>query len=139
MNLVSARERAAAQAAQRSGIDEAMIARLVDAFYAKARIDPLLGPVFAARISDWPPHLAEIRAFWSSVMLLTGDYHGRPMEKHLGLPVAAAHFDRWLALFEETAREVAPPAAAGHFVERARRIAQSLELGIGVARGRPLR
>jgi hemoglobin len=69
-------------------------------------------------------------AFWSSVALMTGQYHGRPMEKHLPLPVDARHFDRWLELFRETAQEVCPPAAAVHFIERAHRIAESLELGI---------
>ncbi len=118
-----------------TGIDEPMIARLVDAFYDRVRADPLLGPVFADRISDWGPHLAQMRLFWSSVALMSGVYHGRPMPKHLPLPVDARHFDRWLELFEATARDLCPPVAADHFIERARRIAQSLELGIAGARG----
>jgi hemoglobin len=36
---------------------------------------------------------------------------------------------------EATASEVCPREAAAHFVERARRIAQSLELGIATHRG----
>jgi len=118
-----------------TGIDEPMIARLVDAFYDRVRADPLLGPVFAARIADWGLHLAQMRLFWSSVALMSGVYHGRPMPKHLPLPVDARHFDRWLELFEATAAQVCPPAAAAHFVERARRIAESLELGIAGAHG----
>jgi hemoglobin len=74
-------------------------------------------------------------AFWSSVALMTGRYHGTPMAKHLPLPVDAGHFDRWLALFEETAREICPPEAEAHFAERARRIASSLELGIAGSHG----
>jgi hemoglobin len=119
-----------AEIAARTGIDDAMIDRLVRAFYAKVRADELLGPVFAARIEDWEPHLQRMCAFWSSVALMSGVYHGRPMEKHLPLPVDARHFDRWLGLFEETAREVCPPVAAEHFIERAHRVAESLELGI---------
>src|SRR3954471_10192075 len=114
----------------RTGIDNAMIETLVRAFYGKIRKDPLLGPVFEARIADWEPHLERMCAFWSSVALMSGVYSGRPMEKHLPLPVDARHFDRWLALFEETAREVSPPAAAEHFIERAHRVAESLELGV---------
>jgi hemoglobin len=57
------------------------------------------------------------------------------MQKHLPLPVDARHFDRWLALFETTARELCPPTAADHFIELARRIAESLELGIAGAHG----
>jgi hemoglobin len=46
------------------------------------------------------------------------------------LPVDAQHFDRWLALFEETAQALCTPLAARHFVTRARNIAESLELGV---------
>jgi hemoglobin len=116
-----------------TGIDQAMIDQLVDRFYDRVRDDALIGPVFAARISDWGPHLAQMKLFWSSVALMTGVYHGRPMPKHLPLPVDGRHFDRWLELFRATAREVCPPAAADHFIERAQRIAESLELGIAGA------
>jgi hemoglobin len=68
--------------------------------------------------------------FWSSVALMSGRYHGQPMQKHLPLPVDGRHFDRWLALFETAARDLCPPKAADHFIERARRIAESLEFGI---------
>jgi hemoglobin len=129
------REQLVAEIAARTGIDEPMIERLVRAFYRKVRKDALLGPVFEARIQDWEPHLQRMCAFWSSVALMSGRYHGSPMVKHLPLPVDAAHFDRWLALFEETACEVCPPAAEAHFVERARRIAESLELGIAGRHG----
>jgi hemoglobin len=119
----------------RTGIDEAMIERLVRAFYGKVRQDAFLAPIFEERIADWDPHLERMCAFWSSIALMTGRYHGRPMEKHLPLPVDARHFDRWLALFAETAREVCPAAAAEHFVTRAQRIAESLELGVAGQNG----
>ena len=51
------------------------------------------------------------------------------------LPVDARHFDRWLDLVEITATDVCPPPAAAHVIERARRIAESLELGIAGAQG----
>jgi len=135
MTGVDRRARIAAEIAERTGITEAMIERLVRAFYAKVRSDALLAPVFAARIADWEPHLRQMCAFWSSVALMTGRYHGTPMVKHMPLPVDADHFDRWLELFERTAREVCPPEAAAHFVERAHRIAASLELGIANGQG----
>lgn len=116
-----------------TGIDEAMIDQLVETFYARVRDDALLGPVFAERVTDWAPHLVQMKLFWSSVALSTGVYEGRPMPKHLPLPIDATHFDRWLALFEETANAICPPVAAAHFMERARRIAESLELGIANA------
>ena len=132
---VERRERITAEIVERTGITEALIERLVRAFYVKVRADVVLAPIFEARIGDWEPHLERMCAFWSSVALMSGRYHGTPMAKHMPLPVDAAHFDRWLALFEETAGEVCAPAAATHFVELARRIAASLELGIAGAHG----
>ena len=124
-----------AQIVAETGITEAMIEQLVRAFYARVRVDEMLGPIFEARIRDWEPHLAQMFAFWSSVALMTGRYHGTPMVKHMRLPVDAAHFDRWLGLFEATAREVCPPQAVAHFMERARRIASSLEMGVAGTHG----
>lgn len=118
-----------------TGIDEAMIQALVHGFYERVRQDALLGPIFDSRIDDWAPHLEQMCAFWSSVALMSGRYHGRPMPKHLPLPIDARHFDRWLALFEATARDLCPLAAAEHFIVRAQRIAESLELGVATSRG----
>lgn len=135
---VSGAERRAAITAEvmaRTGITEAMIESLVRRFYDKVRADEMLAPVFDARIKDWEPHLQQMFAFWSSVALMSGRYHGTPMAKHMPLLVDATHFDRWLSLFEQTARELCPPVAAAHFVERARRIAASLELGIANGQG----
>jgi hemoglobin len=129
------REQITAEIMAKTGISEAMIERLVRGFYAKVRSDAVLAPVFEPRIADWEPHLKRMCAFWSSVALMSGRYHGTPMAKHMPLPVDAAHFDRWLALFEETANEICPPAAAVHFVELARRIAASLELGVAGGQG----
>lgn len=116
-----------------TGIDEPMIDALVEAFYARVREDRLIGPIFAARIDDWGPHLAQMKLFWSSVALSTGVYQGRPMPKHLPLPIDARHFDRWLEIFVATANDLCPPVASAHFIERARRIAESLELGVANA------
>lgn len=123
----------------RTGIDEAMVKTLVHHFYLKVREDAFLGPVFEARITDWDHHLGVMCAFWSSIALTSGQYHGQPMRKHAPLPVGGAHFDRWLELFRSSAREVCPSEAAAFFILRAERIAESLELGIAGARGQMLR
>ncbi|MGH7117077.1 MAG: group III truncated hemoglobin [Stellaceae bacterium] len=119
----------------RTGIDETMIERLVRAFYDRARLDPLIGPVFETTVHDWEAHIGQMCAFWSSVALMSGHYHGQPMVVHLPLPIDTPYFDRWLEIFAETAREVCPPPAASHFLERAYRIADSLELGIAFRKG----
>jgi hemoglobin len=128
---------------ERTGIDDEMIDRLVRAFYARARLDPLLGPIFERNVGDWEAHFARMRDFWSSVALMSGRYHGQPMAAHLPLAIDTPHFNRWLELFAAAAQEICPPRAAAHFVERAHRIADSLELGIAAAKGeirsRPIR
>jgi hemoglobin len=130
------RARITAELMDKTGIDEPMIERLVRKFYDRIRAEPVLGPIFASKIDDWEHHIQKLCAFWSSVALMTGRYHGQPMRVHLPLPVDRSHFDRWLALFEKTAAEICPPVAAAHFVERAHRIADSLEMGIATAQGR---
>lgn len=119
----------------RTGIDAAMIETLVRAFYGRARHDPLIGPIFERHVADWDAHISRMCDFWSSVALMSGRYHGQPMVAHLPLPIDTPHFDRWLALFAETAQEVCPPAAAAHFIDRAHRIADSLEMGIATQKG----
>ena len=99
---------------------------------------PLTGPIFNPRVHDWPKHEAKIATFWSSVMLQSGTYHGRPMPAHAPLPVGSGHFDHWLKLFGEAARDVCPPEQAAMFVERANAIAQSLEFGVATFRGQIL-
>lgn len=132
------REAFASGVSTRTGIDEAMIERLVHTFYGRIRADTILGPIFAERIVGWVPHLERMCAFWSSVTLMSGRYHGRPMPAHAPLPVTAEHFDRWLALFADTAARECPPRAAARFVERAKAIAESLEFGIATFRGQVL-
>lgn len=123
---------------ERTGIDEAMIERLVRRFYRQVQADPLLGPVFAPRIADWEQHIIKLCAFWSSVALMSGRYHGQPMQAHINLPIDATHFDRWIALFENAANEICPPAAAQHFIERAHRIANSIEMAMASRDGKIL-
>lgn len=119
----------------RTGIDEAMIERLVRTFYERVRADDLIGPIFDSHIHDWETHLQRMFAFWSSVALMTGRYHGQPMAVHMPLPVDTPHFDRWLTLFAATAHAVCPRAAAMHFLERAHRIADSFEMGVAFQKG----
>lgn len=117
-------------------IGEDDIERLVHTFYGRVRKDDLIGPIFNEKIEDWDEHLAKLCGFWSSVVLRTRRYEGRPMRAHLLLPqIEGQHFDRWLDLFEKTAREVLPPEAAPVFIQRARQIADSFEFGIATQRG----
>ena len=115
---------------KRETIDDAGIAALVAGFYGRARQDDLIGPVFETAIDDWDAHLSRLTDFWSSVTLSTGRYKGNPFGAHRPLPLAPEMFDRWLALWRETAHEVFEPPAAESFIRKADLIAASLRAGL---------
>jgi hemoglobin len=124
--------------AAESRLTEDDIARLVDAFYAKVREDHALGPVFGRAISDWGPHLATMRKFWSSVMLTSGRYKGNPVAVHHRVEgIAYELFARWLELFDETCRELFDTDIADAFRDKAARIAESLKLALFYRPNRP--
>ncbi|MEY8841833.1 group III truncated hemoglobin [Cribrihabitans sp. XS_ASV171] len=135
--IVSARPAMTREIAARTGLDDEILDRLVRRFYDRVRRDALLGPIFADRITDWEPHLQRMVAFWSSVALMTGRYHGAPVPAHAGLPVTWTHFGRWLELFRATAREVCTPEGAAHVIDKAERIARSLHMAVDENRAAP--
>ena len=116
------RDQIVAQTMEATGIDEAMIERLVRRFYGKVRADSVLGPVFEARITDWEPHLQKMFAFWSSVALMSGRYHGQAF----AAVRRCAAFRSLADAFAETDRQVCPPAAAQRFILLSHRVAESL-------------
>ena len=121
------------------GFREDDICHLVDAFYVRVRIDPELAPIFAPAIpGDWQPHLTRMYDFWSSVMLTTGRYKGNPVIKHVIIPgITPELFERWLALFDETCRELFDESIRKAFRIKAERIAESLKLALFYRPDRP--
>lgn len=108
-------------------VTHANIRTLVDTFYGAVREDDLLGPIFLQHVGDWSLHLPKMYAFWSTVVLHTGQYSGRPIEAHEPLPgLTQAHFDRWLWLWEKTVAEVIHADAQQVFVVSANRMAASM-------------
>jgi hemoglobin len=79
---------------------------MLDAFYAKVRKDPLIGPVFneVAQV-NWETHLPKIYNFWDSLLFGADNYKGRPFPPHVSLGVDVDHFERWLRQFIETVDE----------------------------------
>ncbi len=124
---------------QSKPITEDAIARLVDSFYAKIRVDAELGPIFMCAIpGDWGPHLATMRNFWSSVMLTSGRYKGNPIAVHQRVEgMELRLFDRWLSLFEQTCDELFDAPVAAAFRVKAYRIAESLKLALCYRPDRP--
>lgn len=107
-----------------------MIEQLVLTFYEKVRNDQMIGPIFNRIIKDnWPTHLERMCVFWGAIMLKTGAYKGRPVPKHTAIEnLTPDHFKRWLSLFRQTARGLNNQEIADIFIDRAERIAESLQL-----------
>ncbi len=132
-------EKEVSRQARLDHVSEDGIRRLVDAFYAKVRQDAELAPIFARAIpGDWGPHLDKMYAFWSSVMLTSGRYKGNPVAKHSTLPdMHPALFERWLALFKQTAEALFEERISTEFCAKAMRIAESLKLALFYRPDRP--
>lgn len=111
---------------------EAEIARLVERFYALGREDPVLGPVFESRVSDWAKHLEAMRDFWSSAIYRTGRYHGRPLEVHRRITeISPEHFARWLQLWELAVHETVRSEARTPLIAMAHRMAETMAPQMG--------
>jgi hemoglobin len=124
------------------GIDEAYISLLVDEFYRRIRADETLGPIFEEALGDrWDYHLPRMKSFWASVALNAGTYSGQPVPAHKKLSrVQQSHFQTWLALFRQTLQDTSPtPEAVDYFMERANRIAESLQLAMFGFPGLPVK
>ena len=118
--------------AEQAAVTENEISVLVDAFYARVQQDAVIGPIFNEQIEDWPAHLVLLKDFWATVVLAAGRgdgriYKGNPLETHLKLKLEPRHFERWLALFRETALEVLPREKAAVFIEKSQRIAETFQ------------
>ena len=101
---------------------------LVDSFYEKIQVDPLLSPIFTevAQV-DWGKHLPKMYAFWESIILGNNAYDGHPFRPHLIVnqqhTLTIDHFERWLALFSETLTELFTGDTAEQVRQRATQIA----------------
>lgn len=107
------------------------IERVVARFYSGVRAHPVLGPVFAAHVTDWPPHEAKIARFWANAILGERDYDGNPMVKHMQAGnVRPGMFEPWLKLFDATLEAELTPEQAASWSALAHRIGRSLRAGV---------
>jgi hemoglobin len=122
--------------ADAEGVTEDLIRAVVVEFYRRARRDDRLGPVFEGHVHHWDEHLARMTDFWSAALLRTGRYAGRPVERHRAIDgLAAAHFDRWIELFEATLHDLCSPEEARAFSVRARRMREGMAKVLGLDEG----
>jgi hemoglobin len=96
---------------------------MLDAFYAKVRTDPLIGPIFneVAQV-NWEEHLPKIYDFWDNLLFGAQNYRGRPFPPHIPLELKEEHFQRWLKLFFETVDETHEGLKAEEIKARAQNI-----------------
>lgn len=76
---------------------------LVKSFYGKVVQDNVLAPFF--KHLDFDKHLPKMIHFWTFVLLDEAGYTTDVTQKHAHMRLQQVHFDRWLALFNETVDE----------------------------------
>ena len=112
-------------------VNEAQIDRVVAAFYTRVRAHPVLGPIFAAHVTDWPPHEEKIGRFWRNALLYQRCYDGNPMQVHMAAGnVKAQHFPVWLSLFDAVLDQELPQPLAQAWSALAHRIGRGLSYGL---------
>jgi hemoglobin len=104
---------------------------VLERFYVAAFSDELIGPFFTDVAElDLHAHLPVITDFWESILFGTVRYQGSVMQKHLSLDnkqrMTREHFDRWLALFNQTIRAEFDGPKADEMLDRARIIALTM-------------
>jgi hemoglobin len=106
--------------------------RLVRAFYERAMSDAMIGYLFVdiAKL-DLEAHVPVITSFWETVLLGTGDYRGGAFAPHARLnaksPLRTGHFDRWVAIWSQTADELYEGPVAGQAKAHAARVARAFD------------
>lgn len=106
------------------------ISFLVRSFYAKIRIDDMLGPIFNNAIHDWEPHLEKLTDFWEGNLFffVKTKYNGDPkiahneLDERLHNTLTMNHFGHWINLWLETIDEY----FEGDTAERAKMIARKM-------------
>jgi hemoglobin len=122
-------------------VDRQQVKGFIEAFYKQVRQDALLGPVFSRVVTDeqWPEHFETMTDFWMAVAFGGPAFRGNPMIKHARIrDISAAHFERWLAIFEEVAHAYWSEEIADLLLFRAQQIAPALQTGVERAREKSL-
>ncbi|MEQ1702869.1 MAG: group III truncated hemoglobin [Ilumatobacteraceae bacterium] len=121
-------------------VERSDVERLVLAFYRQAAMDSLLGPVFAASITDWNQHIETLVDFWCWQLFGERGYVGNPLRAHEPAhgrtPFTATHYERWVSLFVETTDETFAGPAADLAKSRAIKMARSMQRLLGGHEGR---
>ena len=111
------------------------IRTLIDNFYSKVIVDPVIGYFFndVAKV-NWEHHLPIMYDFWESILFQATNYKGNPMIAHVNLhkksPLSPEHFARWQSLFLATVDEYFQGEVAERAKQRARSIAVMIQVKV---------
>jgi hemoglobin len=108
-------------------------------FYADVRQHQVIGPIFNARIQNWPEHVAKIAEFWARATGGPSNYAGQMPLKHLALGLAPEHFAAWLALWDWNCKRHLPAAEAEEMSALAHGIGERLRQITRAAKDDPFR
>jgi hemoglobin len=111
----------------RSDLTPQSIAVLVDRFCERAAADPELAAVCGCGPDG--EGAGALHDFWIEALLGGARHDGDPFG-HVPVPPDHPLFERWLALFRDTADEVYTPDLAALFARKAERLADSLRTGM---------
>jgi hemoglobin len=95
-------------------------------FYADVRQHRVIGPIFNARVHDWPAHISKVAEFWARQTGAPSLYPGGFAAAHLPLGLKPEHFTHWLDLWEFNCRRHLPATEAEEMIARARLIGAQL-------------
>lgn len=109
---------------------EDRIYRMVVRFYELGNADPILAPVFAKAITNFPDHFKVVADFWSHALYGTGRYKGHPFPVHMHLDFGPEAFGAWLACFTQACDEILTPIEAQNALGRARHMTESFKVGL---------
>jgi len=109
---------------------------LVETFYGKIRVHPILGPIFNGIITDWSTHLELLTDFWETQLLFERKYWGNPLAAHqevdkkMDHTMKSEHFGQWLNLWFETLDQLFQGETVQIAKNRARKMSTMLYLNI---------
>ncbi len=111
------------------------VQKLMIAFFARLKTDPVLGPYFNQYAhTDWDAFLQVMCRFWENILFYSGGYVGNPLERHRELHAfqhfTTALFDRWLALLNQTVDEQFAGDNAELLKNRAANIAKVMQVKV---------
>jgi hemoglobin len=101
------------------------VERLVDKFYIAVMEDQILAPFFSH--IDFTHHKPRMIHFWSFVLLDEPGYTTNIFDKHANMKLSREALQRWVELFEHSARQLFQGEKTEQAILRAKTIAWTFQ------------